>query len=102
MLGFVQNIFSSKCNPIGVDFGSDCLRLAQVNGHGPDYRLVAAANADVPTTARHDPGARLNYFVEAIRDPTHPEHDDMLNWVGGRFDPEACDVEAINRELAER
>ena len=68
MLGFVQNIFSSKCNPIGVDFGSDCLRLAQLQASGADYRMIAAATADVPTTARHDPGARLNFFVEAIRD----------------------------------
>src|ERR1700722_13514327 len=29
MLGLVQNWFGPRCNPIGVDFGSDCLRLAQ-------------------------------------------------------------------------
>lgn len=30
MLGFVQNWLAPRANPIGVDFGSDCLRLAQV------------------------------------------------------------------------
>lgn len=39
-------------------------------------------------------------FVEAIRDPSHPEHDEMLEWVGGEFAPEAFDLEAVNQQLA--
>lgn len=27
-------------------------------------------------------------FVEAIQNPDHEEHEEMLGWVGGRFDPE--------------
>jgi hypothetical protein len=63
-------------------------------------RCIAGRRACPP----EDVGGISGYldFVEAIRDPTHPEHDDMLTWVGGRFDPEACDVAAINRELEER
>ncbi len=38
-------------------------------------------------------------FLEGIRDPEHEEHDDMLRWVGGSFDPEAFDIKAINRNL---
>ncbi len=38
-------------------------------------------------------------FVEVIRDPRHPEHKDQLAWVGGRFDPEAFDLAAVNRRL---
>lgn len=38
-------------------------------------------------------------FLAAIRDPKHEEHDGMLEWVGGSFDPEAFDVKAINRNL---
>src|SRR5688572_20794419 len=68
MLGFVQNLFAAKGNPIGVDFGSDCLRLAQIQTIDDEPRLIAAATADVPTHVRNDPGARLNFFVEAIRD----------------------------------
>ena len=32
-----------------------------------------------------DCGAIFGYygFLEAISDPKHPEHDDMLEWVGG-------------------
>lgn len=38
-------------------------------------------------------------FLKAIRDPKHPEHDSMLEWVGGKFDAEEFDLEFINEEL---
>ena len=38
-------------------------------------------------------------FLEAIRDPRHPEHEEMLEWIGGSFDPEEFDLEAINQDL---
>jgi hypothetical protein len=28
-------------------------------------------------------------FLQAVTDPTHPEHHQMLHWAGGRFDPDA-------------
>jgi type IV pilus assembly protein PilM len=69
MLSFVQNLFAHKCNPIGVDFGSDCLRLVQVApAGGGEFKLVAAASADVPNHVRHDPAARMSFFVETARD----------------------------------
>ena len=39
-------------------------------------------------------------FLEAISDPKHPEHEDMLDWAGGEFDPERFDKEEINRLLS--
>ncbi len=68
MLSFVQNWFAPHANPIGVDFGSDCLRLAQVQYTGNECKLVAAASADVPWHIRHNPAARLAFFVETTRD----------------------------------
>lgn len=75
MLGFVQSWFTPGANPIGVDFGSDGLRMAQVEpvggtaASGPaDFRLVAAARADVPTHVRNDPPARLAFFAETVRE----------------------------------
>jgi len=38
-------------------------------------------------------------FLKAIQDPDHPDHEDMLKWVGGSFDPEAFDIDEINRLL---
>lgn len=68
MLGFVQNWFAPKANPIGVDFGSDTLRLAQLRRVDGELRLIAAASADVPAEARQDAASRLAFFVESVRD----------------------------------
>jgi len=38
-------------------------------------------------------------FVEAVLDISHPEHEDMVEWVGGEFDPEAFNIEEINENL---
>lgn len=38
-------------------------------------------------------------FLEAIRDPKHPEHEDMLEWVGDEFAPALFDRDAINAAL---
>jgi type IV pilus assembly protein PilM len=69
MLTFMQNFFAAKANPIGVDFGTDSLRLAQVQlMPSGEYRLFAAASADVPGRLRRDPAARMAFFVESTRD----------------------------------
>ena len=71
--------FAPSANPIGVDFGSDCLRLAQVQRVGSgktdasgastgEYKLLAAASADVPQHVRHNPESRLQFFTETTRD----------------------------------
>lgn len=38
-------------------------------------------------------------FLEAIRQPDHPEHESMLEWVGGGFDSEDFDLDEVNRLL---
>jgi hypothetical protein len=35
-----------------------------------------------------------------LKNPRHPEYKSMNEWLGFRFDPEAFDVEAINKQLA--
>ena len=40
-------------------------------------------------------------LLEAISNPNHPEHEDMLEWLGGEFDPEEFDLEVINDDLTE-
>ena len=41
-------------------------------------------------------------FLGAIGDPLHPEHEAMLEWIGGEFDPEYFDPDEVNDELAAR
>jgi type IV pilus assembly protein PilM len=68
MLSFVQNLFAPKINPIGIDFGTDCLRLAQVMPFNNEHKLIAAASADVPAHIRNNASARLQFFADTARD----------------------------------
>jgi hypothetical protein len=38
-------------------------------------------------------------FLEAIGDPDHPEHEDYMEWIGGEFDAEEFDLDAVNSAL---
>jgi hypothetical protein len=78
------------------DFGDGWRHLLLVEKVGPAEPGVKApvclngARACPP----EDCGGPYGYqrFLEAIRDPQHPEHQEMLEWVGGGFDPEAFGV----------
>ena len=39
-------------------------------------------------------------LIEVINDTSHPEHEEMLEWLGGDFDPEYFDVNEINEILS--
>jgi hypothetical protein len=60
-------------------------------------RCIAGERAGPP----EDCGGPWGYadFVEAIRNPKHEQHEELLEWVGGEFDPEAFDVEEVNARL---
>lgn len=38
-------------------------------------------------------------LLEAVHDPAHEQHQEMLDWLGGRFDPESFDRDRINNLL---
>jgi hypothetical protein len=38
-------------------------------------------------------------FLEAIQSTDHPEHEEMLEWVGGFFDPEDAELDEIRHLL---
>lgn len=40
-------------------------------------------------------------FLETISDPSHPEYEEMLEWIGGDFDPEHFDLAEVNDLLQE-
>jgi hypothetical protein len=65
---------------------------------GARYPICLAGKRACPP---EDCGGVWGYdtLLETIRDPNNPEHDDMIEWLGGDFDPEAFDLEEINREL---
>lgn len=62
-------------------------------------RCVAGERACPP----EDCGGPWGYpeFVEAVQNSRNKRHRELLEWVGGEFDPEAFDQEAVNEELQE-
>jgi hypothetical protein len=38
-------------------------------------------------------------FLEAIGDKKHERHEELLEWIGGRFDPEAFDPDAATKNM---
>ncbi len=48
-----------------------------------------------------DCGGIPGYYdmLQAIQDPKHPEHEDFREWLGEGFDPEAFDLDRVNRQL---
>jgi hypothetical protein len=38
-------------------------------------------------------------LLDALNDPSHPDHEDMFDWLPGDFDSEKFDVEEVNKRL---
>jgi hypothetical protein len=85
------------------DFGDDWEHRIEVEKTlPPDAErktalCLAGANACPPDDIGGPPG--YENFVEAISDPDHPDHEEMLDWANGPFDPTAFDLERINKLL---
>jgi hypothetical protein len=60
-------------------------------------RCVSGRRACPP----EDVGGPWGYaaFLEAIADPTHPEHAERIEWMGGTFDPAEFDLAEVNKVL---
>lgn len=59
---------------------------------------IAGARACPP----EDCGGVWGYanLLKVLSDSSHPEHEEMLEWIGGQFDPECFDIAATNSVLA--
>jgi hypothetical protein len=66
-------------------------------------RLVSCSGAPEQAAAcpPEDVGGVWGYadFVEAVQNPDHEQHEEMLEWVGGSFDPEAFDPAEATRRM---
>ena len=58
--------------------------------------LVAGENACPP----EDVGGPQGYahFLDILGDRQHEQHEDMVRWIGGVFDPKGFDLNRINRD----
>jgi pRiA4b ORF-3-like protein len=59
---------------------------------------IEGARACPPEDVGSIPG--YEQFLKAMRNKRHPEHKEMLAWIGGHFYPEAFDLEAVNQALS--
>lgn len=83
------------------DFGDDWRHevvLEEIGGKEPGGvypRCLAGARACPP----EDVGGTWGYehFLEVLQDPRHEEHEDMLRWAGGKFDPERFDAKKATK-----
>ncbi|MCF8245164.1 MAG: plasmid pRiA4b ORF-3 family protein [Saprospiraceae bacterium] len=85
------------------DFGDDwrhevLLEKILESEKGVKYPRCTAGKRACPPD---DCGGPWGYpdFLKAINDPKHPEHEEMLDWIGGEFDAEAFDLEGVNGRL---
>lgn len=90
-------------SPSTDDFGDDwrhAIKVNKVDKLDSARRLPFCADGKraCPPEDVGGPWGYANY-LEAIGDPSHEEHEDMLEW-GGDFDPEEFDLKQVNRELA--
>ena len=94
----------SKSFKYNYDFGDDWQHTIKVQAissadDGVAYpRLIAAERACPPEDCGGAPGYEA--YVEAVTDPDHPDHEEMIEWRGPGFDPAAVDKKKIESRLA--
>ncbi len=71
--------------------------IAEAKPDWPYPLCVAGERAGPP----EDVGGVGGYqdFVAAIANPEHEEHENLLVWIGGAFDPGGFDINSVNRGL---
>ena len=81
---------------LGDSWRHDITLLGTVEGE-EKHGCIDGARACPP----EDCGGVSGYYhlLEALSDSEHEDHDMLMEWVGCKFDPEAFDVEAIDRAL---
>ena len=90
----------------------ETLRYDYDFGDGWEHRLLVEKILAAPSAAPEcltgkrscppeDCGGIWGYreFLTAIGDPGHEDHDRMLEWIGGSFDPDEFDLSEVNDEL---
>lgn len=85
------------------DFGDDWLhevvveKIEPATDPHPPAVCLAGRRACPPEDCGGVPG--YDNLLEALKAPTVPSNADLLEWLGGDYDPEYFDQEAINRIL---
>jgi len=84
-----------EVSPVAVyeyDFGDSWIHVVQLEARSPvrkgvSYPICLAGERTCPPENCGGAGG-YERFLEAIANPSHPEHDSLLEWVGGSYDPD--------------
>jgi hypothetical protein len=86
------------------DFGDDWQHTVKLEARaapepGTTYPRLLSAQGRCPP---EDVGGPWGYaeYLEALADPSHESHAEMVEWRGPDFDPKAVDAAAIQKQLA--
>lgn len=98
-LGKLLDQTATKTIQYVYDFGDDwdhSIRIERVGEAAPGMtypRLLKATGACPP----EDVGGAWGYgeFLEALADPDHEQHEDMVRWSGGDFNAEDAGIDSI-------
>lgn len=85
------------------DFGDNWSHAVEVVEHLPEREIDRAVCLDGASAApEEDCGGVWGWahLCEILADPTHPEHEERLEWLGYVPDPHAFDIKSVNRKLA--
>jgi hypothetical protein len=86
------------------DFGDDWLHDVAVKAVGVSLPDIEAPHCleGLGACPPEDCGGTPGYanLLEVLADPRHQDHAEILEWVGGGFDPAEFDIDAVNEELA--
>lgn len=83
----------------GDGWGHDIL-IEKVTEPEPEVRYPRCVKGKLACPP-DDCGGIGGYYalLDAISDPNNPEHENMLEWIGGEYDPEMFDLAAVNKQL---
>ena len=66
--------------------------------HDLSQSASMASSPARPKTAAASPD--FMNLLDALADPKHEQHEEMRDWIGDDFDPQAFSVDSVNRKLA--
>ena len=101
----LRDIFKRKGSKIiyVYDFGDDWIHTVVQEARGAAEPGVSYPRCldGAMRCPLEDSGGLWGYYekLEILADPKDPEYEDLLEWTGDDFDPEAFDLNAINEDL---
>lgn len=102
---FINQVFQKKGDVLQYeyDFGDGWMHKITVEAINPNDAeikntvCIDGRMACPPEDCGGIPG--YENLKEAMKDKKHPEHDDLIMWLGKSFDPEEFYLQKVNKEL---